>query len=167
MGSNTTGGTATPVPVTADAPMVLPGQVLAAFDDALMAVPESGEGGMASILLAIAQATDPLDVDAPWRTSDLTSLVNIPLRISGVRRAPSDFDGGLGWFLIVDAANIATGELVTITAGAVAVVGQLVKLHALDAFPVDVVPRESPSKTPGRSPSQHLEIVRVRVGRGS
>lgn len=147
------------VPVTDQAPTLLPAKVVEAYSAMIADVPEAGGDGMAPILLALAQADHPDDLDAPWRSTGMEDLVNVPLLIQGIRKMPSDYPGGLPWFLVVDAAIIATGELVTFTTGAVSVVAQLAKAHALGAFPWRVIPRQSdrPSKA-GYYP-QHLEVI--------
>jgi hypothetical protein len=122
-------------------------------------IPEAGGDGYASILAQLATAEHPDDLDAPWRSGGLEEFVNQPLVIRGIRKMPSDFQGGLPWFLVADAAVVATGELVSITTGAVAVVAQLAKAHALGAFPWRVIPRQSERPSARGYYPQHLEVV--------
>ena len=84
------------------------------------------------------------------------------LTVRGITRMPSSFAEGLGIFLVVDAIVNETDEMVTVTTSSVAVCAQLLKLNSLEAFPIQVIPRQSerPSKA-GYFP-QHLEIVKVR-----
>lgn len=149
------------IPATDEHPIVLRPSVVEAYESMITSVPEAGADGFDSILAALAMATDVADLDAPWRSTGLTAVANVPIRVTGIRKMPSDFPGGLPWFLIIDGAIIDTGETVAITTGAVSVVAQLVKAWALDAFPLDVVPRIAarPSRS-GYFP-QHLEIVRA------
>lgn len=147
------------LPVSTDSPVVIAPAVVAAYEAMIADIPEAGGDGYASILIQLAAAEHPDDLDAPWRSGGLEDFINQPLVIRGIRKMPSEFGGGLPWFLVADAAVIATGELVAITTGAVAVVAQLAKAHALGAFPWRVIPRQSerPSKS-GYYP-QHLEVV--------
>ena len=145
------------IPVGSGPTIVRP-DIVAAYASMLAEVPDAGGDGFESILEAIALASDAADLDAPWRSTGLESLVNTPIRIERIRKMPSDYPDGLPWFLVVDAAVVSTGELVTFTTGAVSVVAQLAKAHALGALPMVVTPRQSdrPSKS-GYFP-QHLQI---------
>lgn len=147
------------VPVTGDAPVIIRPEVIAAYTAMIEQVPEAGQDGFDGILASIAQAKGIHDLDAAWRSTGLEALRNRTIRVLGIRRMPSDYPGGLPWFLVIDAADVLTGETVAITTGAVSVVAQLVKAHQLDAFPMDVIPRvaERPSRS-GYFPV-HLEIV--------
>src|SRR5206468_4145943 len=94
-------------------------------------IPEAGGAGAESILLQIMATDDPAALDAPWRADGLRAYLGHPLRIDGLRRMPSEFAGGLPFFLIVDAADLTTGERVTVTTGAVSIVAQLAKAFSL------------------------------------
>lgn len=138
----------------------LGGQVVAAYESMLAAVPDAGDGGgYERILEQIAAAESPADLDAAWRSGDLVELAGEPLVVRGIEKVPSDFGGGLPYFLVVDAVREATGESVKITTGAVSVVAQLVRAYAMGAFPLRVRPfvAERPTKS-GYYP-QHLEIL--------
>jgi hypothetical protein len=147
------------IPV-ADSPVLLRREIVEAYESALATVPDAGGDGFESILAALLLATDVMDLDAPWRSAGFGELVNVPLVITGIRKMPSDYPGGLPWFLIADGAIVETGETVSITTGAVSIVAQLTKAHQLGGFPLRVIPRqaERPSKS-GYYP-QHLELVR-------
>jgi hypothetical protein len=109
---------------------------MAAWDSMITQVPDAEEGGgLERILEAIAQAQSVADLDAPWRTHDAEQLAELPLTIRGITKAPSDYAGGLPWFLIVDAINETTGEAITFTTGSVNIVAQLVRTYTLGGFP--------------------------------
>jgi hypothetical protein len=160
MATETTAAQAAPAESGEVAPAPRSNGVVAAYESMLAAVPDAGEGGYERILEVIAQATDASELDAAWRTDDLAELAGIPLLIRGIAKAPSDFQGGLPWFLIVDAVNETSGERLTVTTGAVSVVAQLVRAFAMGAFPlrVRVVVAERPTSK-GYYP-QHLEVLR-------
>lgn len=159
MGNAPGAGTVPAAPTSTEAPTILPAAVVATYSSMLEAVPESGGDGMAGILESLAAATDASDLDAPWRTEGLEAFLNTELSILRIRKVPSDYQGGLEWFLVADAAIVATGELVTFTTGAVSVVAQLVKAFALDAFPWRVIPRQSDRPSARGYFPQHLEVV--------
>lgn len=159
MASSQNGAADDQVPVNDEAPVVLPAQVVASYEAMIADVPEAGADGFASILASIALATDVADLDAPWRSQGLGDLVNQRVVVTGIRKMPSDYAGGLPWFLVMDGALVDTGETVAVTTGAVSVVAQLVKAHNLDAFPLVVIPRQADRPSRSGFYPQHLEVV--------
>lgn len=140
-------------------PQPISGAVVAAYESMLATVPDAGGAGFERILEAIAQAQDVRELDAAWRSEGLAELAGIPLSIRGITKMPSEFEGGLPWFLVIEAVNEVTGEPVTVTTGAVSVVAQLVKAWSMGAFPLRARPvvAERPSSR-GYYPV-HLEIL--------
>jgi hypothetical protein len=150
---------------TGDVPVPIRPEVVEAYEAMIADVPEAGGDGFDGILAQLALAADVAALDAPWRSGGLEEWANVPLGILGIRKMPSDYPGGLPWFLVVDAAAIDSGEKVTFTTGAVGVVAQLVKAHQLGAFPLVVIPRQSARPTASGYFPQHLEIVRRQPAR--
>lgn len=154
--------------IPADAgPAILPAALVETYAALLDSVPDAGGDGMAGILEAIAEAGDLDDLDAPWRSGGLGAYVGTPLTLTGLRKMPSDYAGGLPWFLVVEGAVTATGEKITVTTGAVSVVAQLVKAWQLGRFPLRVIPRQSARPNAAGNFPQHLEIDRTPGRRGS
>jgi hypothetical protein len=148
----------------ASSAVVIPNESVAAFAALAADIPEAGDGGFEGILAQLLTTEDPAALDAPWRSDGLTEYLDQPLRIDGLRRMESEFDSGLPFFLIVQAANLGTGETITLTTGAVSVVAQLVRAWSLGLIPGwRVIPRQAdrPSKS-GYFP-QHLEVMRGRM----
>lgn len=144
--------------------LVIPNEAINAFAAMAADIPEAGEGGYEGILAQLLSTEDPLALDAPWRSDGLTELLNKRLRIDGLRRMDSEFDSGLPFFLIIQGADLETGETITATTGAVSVVAQLTRAWSLGLIPGwRVIPRQSdrPSKS-GYYP-QHLEVMRGRL----
>src|SRR5487761_769307 len=71
------------------------------------------------------------------------ALLNVPVRIVGVRKAPSDYAHGPGFYLILDLVDLETGEKMAATTGAVGVMAQIVKAAAAGWIPLSVVLREA------------------------
>jgi hypothetical protein len=90
---------------------------------------------MSAILEQLANAGQLGDLDAPWRSDGLGEYIGERLVVTGIRKAASDFVGGLPWFLVVEAGLQSTGEKVTFTTGAVSVVAQLVKAWSMGRIP--------------------------------
>lgn len=150
---------------TGDVPVPIRPEVVAAYEAMIVSVPDAGGDGFDGILAQIAEAADLAALDAPWRSGGLEAWADVPLAILGIRKLPSDFPGGLPWFLVVDAATVDDGEKVTFTTGSVGVVAQLVKAHQLGAFPLVVTPRQSARPTSSGYYPQHLEISRRQPAR--
>lgn len=130
-----------------------------AYESMLASVPDVDSGGYDRILETIAQAKTLTDLDAPWRSSGMDAYIDVPLVIRGIAKAPSDFKGGLPWFLVVDAVTAADGESARFTTGSVNVVAQLVKAFTMGAFPVAAIPRERERATAAGYTVQYLQFT--------
>jgi hypothetical protein len=145
--------TTAPVPVRQ-----VEGQVVDYYESILESVPDAGGDGIEGILEQIAAAQDATGLDDPWRAGGLAKYLDKPLVIQSISKMPSDFGSGLSYFLVVDGAERATGEKVTVTTGSLSVVAQLLKAWQLDLFPVLVIPRASKRPTKDGYYPQHLEF---------
>lgn len=143
----------------------LPQYVLDQFNQMVIMLPEVESDGGASMITQILNTVDVQELDAPWDTKDPEKLVDLLIHITDARRAPSDFAGGLGQFLVLDAVIAASGEQVTFTTGSVMVVAQVVKAFVLDALPLACVLRKSERPTADGFYPQHLEIEKDQPGR--
>lgn len=144
--------------------LVIRPEVVALYESMIADVPEAGANGYESILVQIAAAESVDALDAPWRADGLKEYLNVPLSIRGLRRMPSEYVGGLPFFLIVDAAVIETGETVTVTTGAVSVVAQLAKGNQLGLIPGwRVIPRQADRPSSSGYFPQHLETMHGRL----
>lgn len=134
--------------------------VMSSAEAMLADVPEADEDAIFGIAGAILAATDVMGVDAPWFSSQFEQLIGVPIRVTGIRKFPSDFEGGLPWFLVADIAVMDTGEKLVMTVGGTLAVLQLVKVYALGGLPWECVPRVASKSKPGRKPAQHFESYR-------
>lgn len=124
----------------------------------LALVPESNDEAELNIARAILGAPDADSLDSPWRGEGMRKYVDKVLTVRGIRAGESDYPNGLGIFLIVDVKVNESGEILTVTTGSTAIVLQLLKANALDAFPLQVIPKQAQSRRdPSRKP-MHLEI---------
>lgn len=141
---------------------VIGGDALVAYESMLASVPDVSDDnvGYERILDTLASARSLDDLEAPWRSRGGEAYLNQWLIIRGIRKAPSDFRGGLPWFLIVDAELADGGEPITFTTGSVNVVGQLVRAHTLDLFPLEAMLVESERQTAAGYKVQRLTFRR-------
>lgn len=129
------------------------------FQEMAAAIPTGGtDTALLNILSQLAAAATPEELAAPWETIGTEAILGRMLVVSDLKRMPSDFDGGLGLYLVVTAADTQTGEQVTFTTGATSVVAQLVKAHAAGWLPLKCELVESERATKAGYKPQHLRI---------
>jgi hypothetical protein len=149
----TTEVTGVVVPVVSDATMAL-------FAQMAVKIPEADDGGAyESIVLQLLGATDVDGLNAPWDTSKAEALANHRLKIETIERRPSDFNAGLGLYLVCKGVDIGTGEPFVWSTGSVSVVAQLARAFFLDKFPIiaELVISDTPTKN-GYRP-QRLNVI--------
>jgi hypothetical protein len=149
----TTEVTGVVVPVVSDATMAL-------FAQMAVNIPEADDGGAyEAIVLTLLQADDVDGLNAPWDTSKAEALAGHRLRIETITRRPSDFNAGLGLYLVAQGTDMNTGEKFTWSSGSVSVVAQLARAHFLNAFPViaELIISDTPTKSGFRP--QRLQVL--------
>lgn len=126
---------------------VISEQVLVALLDAVEKIPATGAGGLDGILETLLAAQSIDDLNAPWNGTSGRELAGRRLRLTDVIRRPSQFEDGPQLFLVVTAADAKTGERVTMTTSALAVILQVAVAWNLGMFPllVDVTVAERPT----------------------
>jgi hypothetical protein len=77
----------------------------------------------------------------------MESRYGVPLRIVGVTLNESTFTEGPPAYCVLDCVNLGTGNAEVIGCGASNVLAGMIKLHQLNAFPIDVVVYESAKRT--------------------
>jgi hypothetical protein len=128
-------------------------------------LPEAEDDATDRIVQQILAADSPEDVNAIWEATGIERWLDVPLLITSLHRAPSDFEDGIGVYVVIKAQTTGDRRDVVITTGSVNVIAQLIKAHTSDWFPLVATPR-GPKRPPknGRFPYR-LELGLVRVGR--
>lgn len=146
--------------------------VLARFAEMIYLVPEGG-GGIESLLTQVFDSKSLADLDEPWSSEGLPELpIGRMLFFTAIEKRPSDYPGGLGFYLIVDCVTPTTGKVTKYSTGAVMVVAQLVKAYVSGEFPfAGTVIEVALKNRPGMS-AQHIEVdaddteyVRIEAGK--
>lgn len=121
--------------------------VLSALLEAVELIPAEGGGGMDGMLETLLAARSIDDLNRPWNGTSGRELAGRRLRLTDVIRRPSQFDDGPQLFLVVTCADAKTGERLTMTTSALAVILQIAIAWNLSMFPllVDVVAAERPT----------------------
>lgn len=131
-----------------------------AFMAMLEAVPEPDDDAAARIVLEIMAAQSIEDLDKPWDVEGMRDHDGEVLQVHSIAKMPSDYKTGLGCYLVCKCSQPGIGEVFTLTTGSVSIVAQLVRAHTLEAFPLEVVPRQSERPTRKGYRPMHLELVR-------
>lgn len=131
-----------------------------AFMAMLEAVPEPDDDAAARIVMEIMQAQSIEDLDKPWDVEGMRDYDGTVLQVQSIAKMPSDYKTGLGCYLVCKCTQPGVGEVFTLTTGSVSIVAQLVRAHTLEAFPLEVVPRQSERPTRKGYRPMHLELVR-------
>src|SRR5690349_2837070 len=58
---------------------------------------------------AILNADDPEDWEAIFKGRSIKDSAGVKVRVTALRKAPSQFEGAVPWFLIADVTNLETG----------------------------------------------------------
>lgn len=131
-----------------------------AFLAMLEAVPEPDEDATARIIMEILSAQSVEDIDKPWDVEGMRDYDGVVVQVNRVHKMPSDYKTGLGCYLVCKCTQPGIGEEFTLTTGSAAIVAQLVRVHTLEAFPIEVVPRQAEKPTKKGYRPMHLELVR-------
>lgn len=120
---------------------------LAKFRELLLAVPTVEEDPTESMLDAILQAQRPEDWELVFNAAHFKDSANRSARVHAFRASPSQFDGRLPVFLILDVTWLDTGERGVLTCGSEMAVAQLLNAWKLGALPIDVEIFRKPTPT--------------------
>lgn len=120
-------------------------------------VPDTEGGNGEGIIAAILESTSLDDLDAPWTTKREIPTDRI-LHMIGITKTPSDYGGGLPFYVVVDTVMPSTGEIKQYTCGAAPVVAQLVKAHVNGLFPFSGQIVEVESKANQGWKSKHIIV---------
>lgn len=126
---------------------VISQSVLNALLEAVEQIPAEGGGGMDGMLETLLAARSIDDLNRPWNGTSGRELAGRRLRLTDVIRRPSQFEDGPQLFLVVTCADAKTGERLTMTTSALAVILQIAIAWNLHMFPllVDVVVADKPT----------------------
>lgn len=139
-----------PVPVSDDA--------LAMMEPILRGIPQVGDDVYENIMSTLLNAQTPAELDKPWRNESLSEWVDRRITVTGLRWAPSDYEGGWGFFLVVDFVDGETGEKMVGTTGSGSIVAQLGVAYSRGWMPLDCVIRQATRPTERGFYPLHVDI---------
>lgn len=126
-------------------------------------LPESADDGQWNIVEQLLTATDMDDLNRPWEATSGKTLAGRRLQVTGVKRRPSAYEGGPEIFLVIDSIDLNSGEALTWTSSALAVIIQLAVAYNRGWLPLvaEVTAARKPTKR-GFIP-YHLTITQIKV----
>lgn len=131
------------------------------FEMFFLQVPEAdSEEAVMRIVEAIFAAEEATELDAPWSGEGMKAYLGHLIHVQGIRRLPSDYTTGPGWYLGCECVVDSTGEKVFVTTGSVAIMAQLVTAFVKGMLPIGAVPRQAERKSRNGYYPMHLEIWR-------
>lgn len=126
----------------------------------LAQVPEADEDAYVGIIRQLLAAKEATDLGAPFDINGMQNWEGSQVVIDGIKRMPSDFDSGLGLYLVCDCRDPKSGERMTLSTGSTNIIVQLVTAHVRGWFPLLVIPRFAKKATAAGYTPMHLEVVR-------
>lgn len=129
-------------------------------------VPGQDGDGLVNILEQLLSATSLDDLDKPWNSEGMEKYLGRTIRIDSIQKNESRFRDGVPFYLLAFGVDLATGEAVTFTTSAQAVIVQLLLAHSRKWFPWIAIPRESDEATEAGYYPQHLETARANPSGG-
>lgn len=131
-----------------------------AFVGMLELVPDPEGDAVGRIVMQIMGATDVEELDRPWDADGMRDYEGSVLRVKSIHKMESDYEGGLGIYLVCFCDQPGIGEEFVVTTGSVSCVAQLVRAHVAGWLPLEVVPRKAAKATKLGYWPMHLELVR-------
>jgi len=118
-----------PAEITPAGATVLTEDQLARVISVVQDLPGASDTGYGDLLDKLLSATTFEDLNSPWSGTSGRDLAGRRLLITTVSQRPSSYEGGPQIFLVVESTDTRTGEQVTWTTSALAVIVQLAVCH--------------------------------------
>lgn len=109
--------------------------ILAQYSAVLEEIPFAEDDGGLSIIANILTATTWEELNRENELDNLQDFVGKRVKVIKLERRISDIEGGMPWYLMVDAIDADTGELVKINTSAGSPMAKLAMLHHFGNLP--------------------------------
>ncbi len=140
---------------------VMPPAVVERFTELMSSIPEADSSeALERIVAQIMDSETVEDLDAAWSGMGMTKVLGRALVFQEIKLLPSDYTGGLKWYLGCDCVMQATGEKTFVTTGSIAIMAQLATAHRKGLLPFTAVPRQAERPSRAGFYPQHLETNR-------
>ena len=129
------------------APTAGGGLTVADFKTLLLAVPTVEEDPTESMIAAILASPNPAKWEEVFTSVSFKDAASKRARVHGFRASPSQFEGRVPVFLILDVTWLDTGERGVMTCGSEMAMAQLLNAWRVGALPIDVEIIRKPTPT--------------------
>lgn len=117
------------------------------------------DDGQERVLAQLLAAESPEDLNRPWVPIGIEQQMDTPFQILRVTRRPSDFQDGIGVYVLIHAIDVRSGEPVVRSTGSINIIAQLIMAHTRGWLPLTAIPRGPKRPKPGRKGPYRLEFV--------
>jgi hypothetical protein len=112
--------------------------MVALINDAKSRAVEDPEAVAKAITNRILEAESVEDVLSPQECRHARELLDVPLRFFDLHFNQSDFEEGAGFYAIANCEDVESGDRFAVACGGRNVMAQLLRLHQIGAFPIDL-----------------------------
>lgn len=125
----------------------------------LAQVPEADEDAYVGIIRQLLGAQSAADLQAPFSITGMQDYLDKAITVWAIKRMPSDFDSGLGLYLVCDISEAGKEQRKSVSTGSTNIIVQLVKAHVAGWLPLHCIPREAKKPTAQGYTPMHLEVI--------
>ena len=129
------------------------------INDFLALAPTVADDPTESMLNAVLAASDPQEWNDLFTSKSLRDSNGATVRINAYRVNPSDFPGGLKFYLVLDVTDLETGAKGVLTCSSQMAIAQILNAEARVNLPIDVIIREKDKPTRAGFRPIHLEYI--------
>lgn len=139
--------------------VVLAPDVIDMFVSMIGLIPDAESGGQDNILRTIFAATTPEELEAPWNARDNKFPLGVVVRVESVAKRPSDYAGGLPFYMVCQATNLETGEATEYQTGSVSCTAQIAQAVFNEQLPIQVKLVQAAKASKNGYFPEHFEII--------
>lgn len=132
---------------------------MARINAILEAKPTVEEDPTEAMLELVVNAADPSEWDAIFQAESFKKNDGRQVRIHGYRVQPSDFEGGLSHYMVLDTTDLKSGEKLVLTCSSTMSIAQILNAEARVGLPIDVEIRQKEKPTKAGFRPIHLHYL--------
>lgn len=136
-----------------------PAEAIELLTGARELAPEDSTAITRSIMERALRADTVEDIFAEEGTIATKDYVGIPIQVNGVKLNEGELEGEPSVYMLVEALNLNTGEVVILNTGAPNIMAKLYRLHQLEKLPIKVAVKEAAPGRRGQNAVLSLEYL--------
>jgi hypothetical protein len=135
--------------------------LLAQYGALLEQIPLAQDDDGFGLIKDILTATNWQELNRESELDNLQKYVGKTLKIIGMERRVSEIEGGMPWYLMVDAIDVASGELIKLNTSAGTPMAKMTMLHKFNNLPALVKITKTDKATRSGFYPLELEVLGV------